>query len=314
MSGPALSLWRLDRTPRRSELVRAEARALGLGDEVAPGLYLARRAYVPGRAAFGCGGGTLLGSGPPEAIALPAGGRRVHVVRGPWKVPGNPAELLRRLGSEVRPAPRGCPLELYAAPGRWFLVRAASPAAPAYAPPRLLHRTSSSLEGRVARAVVNLVARPGERVIDPVCGTGVLLVEAARIGCRAQGSDLNAKACHAARANLAALGLKAEVRVRDALALAPEEPPCDALVGDLPYGLRLEAGSLEAFARALPRLAGRWALVAHRDLSEAFAAAGHPLRAVVPVPKPTFVRYVHLGGEDFPPGGGVDPSGTGGPR
>ena len=80
-------------------------------------------------------------------------------------------------------------------------------------------------------------------------------------------------------------------------ALATGAPPADALVGDLPYGRRLEPSALASFAEALPKRARRWALVAHVDLTGPLTAAGHPPRQVLEVPKPTFIRYVMVGGD-----------------
>ena len=54
------------------------------------------------------------------------------------------------------------------------------------------HSSPVSLEPRIARAVVNLGRlRPGQTVYDPMCGTGGLLLEAADMGLRAVGSDVD---------------------------------------------------------------------------------------------------------------------------
>ncbi len=293
-SGP-LHLWRFDASPELSALAAAEAAALDVGAPVAPGLFVGRRPFEPGRAACAVGGGVVLARGPRGSFEAPPGEGRVHVVRGPWKVTGNPIALLAELGGgRLHGSRQGSELELYATAGDWLLVRPA-PWPPHFVEPELPFRTSTSLPSRLARGVVNLVARPGDTLLDPVCGTGVLLVEALRIGCRARGGDLNPKAAAAARANLRALGLAGEVTVRDART-PPEHAPVDALVGDLPYGKRLAPSDLAPLLEALPRQARRWALVAHRDLSAELRAAGHAPRATIEVPKPTFSRYVHVGG------------------
>lgn len=202
--------------------------------------------------------------------------------------------MLRRLGDRLRPLPRACGLELYATTERWYLVRA-EPGPQAFVAPALPFRSSTSTSSQLARAVVNLVCRPGEQALDPVCGTGVLLVEAARIGAIVRGGDTNPKAVAAARQNLETVGVRdAAVREADALA-EPTGPPADALVADLPYGRRLVEHDLEPFAAALPRLARRWALVSHVDLEPALRAAGHPPRLRIAVPKPTFTRWVFVG-------------------
>ncbi len=287
-------LWRTDWQPRLRALATAEARALGAGESVAPGLFLSERPYPQGRIAYGIGGGRILASGPPESLETPAG-EPVHVVKAPSKQSGSPLEFLARLPARPTFANRGARLELYCPEGDWYLVEHVPEAA--FVAPDLPRRTSTSLPSRLARAVVNLVARPGERVLDPLCGTGVLLVEAARIGCEVEGSDLTWKAVRWGRENLAALGLSGTLRHADALELERGDPLYDVLVGDLPYGRRLEPTDPTPLVERLPPLARRWALVSHVDLSQEFAAAGHAVELHLEVPKATFARHVFVGGE-----------------
>lgn len=302
--GPELRgrwLLRVDWSDETRDLAWAEALALGARPGPAPGLVWAD-AGAPDGAAFLLGAGEVVAAGPPGGPVAPVveDARVVQVPRGPWKARGSPLDLLATLGWRTRyepssraPRPDRPAFVLYPTAAGWWLVRATG--APRWVEPALVHRTSTSLPSRLARAVVNLVARPGDRVLDPVCGTGVLLVEAARRGCRATGGDTSPKAAWRARANLRALGLEATAEVRDAL--TRDDGPYDAVVGDLPYGLRLAHHDLAPFARALPRLGRRWALVAHLDLSADLSRHGRAPRLVVRVPKSTFCRYVHVGEE-----------------
>lgn len=293
LSAPCLV--RIDWGHEVRALAAAEAAALGAGPALAPGL-LGSAAPPVTRAALTLGGGPVVASGPRGGPLAPAlrEADRIHVPRGPWLLGRNPIDYLRALGWPARHAARGAAWELYPTAEGWHLVRAAG--ALRFEEPALPHRYSTSLPSRLARAVVNLVASPGELVLDLVCGAGALLVEAARIGCRVQGRDLNPKACWHARQNLRALGYPPQVTPGDVL--APEARTgelADALVGDLPYGRRLEPGDPQALARALVGRSRRWALVAAEDLTPVLSAAGHPPRAVIPVPKRTFTRWVHVG-------------------
>ena len=291
----ALHLWRFDWAPELRELVRREAAALGAGREVAPGLFVGSTPFDPARGGFSLGGGELVGDvAPRTSLDLPPQ-TRVRVVRGPWKASGNPVDFLAHLAPGLVPGGPGGELELYAAAERWYLVRTPPGGPWRFSSPDLPYRTSTSLASQLARAVVNLVARPGERVLDPVCGTGVMLVEAARLGCSIVGGDLSVKACGMARANLLALELEGTIHQRDALS-DHGQAPADVLIGDLPYGRRLAPCDLQPFARVLPTLARRWALVADVDLSPALSAAGHPPDYTVRVAKPTFARTVCVGG------------------
>lgn len=300
-------LVRVDWHEPTQALATAEALALGGRVGPAPGLFWFDALPEAGRAAFVLTGGEVVASGPPGGPVSPVTpeATEVQVPKGPWKPPGpSPLDQLAQLGWRARYLPSNHPapsFALYPTPVGWWLVR--SSVSLRWTEPALVHRTSTSLPSRLARAVVNLVARQGERVADPVCGTAVLLVEAARLGCAIRGGDTSAKAVWWARHNLAALGLTGQVEVRDALAPGEVDAPFDAAVGDLPYGMRLAAQELGPFASALARLARRWAFVAPADLRAELAGRGLAVREVLEVPKLTFTRYVHVGGEALPPGG-----------
>lgn len=286
----ASCLLRVEWAEATRELATAEAVALGARPGPGPGLFFVDALPPAGRGGFVLEGGEVVAEGPPGGPVAPvvADAAEVSVPKGPWRKGGNALDQLAQLGWRARyVTPHGAGYVLYTTESGWLLVR--SPGPLAWTEPVLAHRTSTSLPSRLARAVVNLVARPGDRVLDPVCGAGVLLVEAARLGCEVEGGDLSPKAAAWARRNLAGLDLRGRVEVRDALTRPPGD--ADVVVGDLPYGLRLAPTDLRPFAEALPRLGRRWALVAHEDLSPYLERPVVVLR----VPKSTFTRYVHIG-------------------
>jgi len=94
----------------------------------------------------------------------------------------------------------------------------------------------SAMPPKLARCMVNL-AKPkaGELVLDPFCGTGSLLIEAALIGCRVLGADIQRRMVKGCKANLAFFSVKPEgLIVADA-----KNPPLtmvDCVVADPPYG------------------------------------------------------------------------------
>ena len=106
--------------------------------------------------------------------------------------------------------------------------------------PRLPFRRPVSLAPRLARAAVNLAAvRAGDAVLDPFLGTGALLGEAALLGARVYGIDVDAAMVRGALRNLEHVGVRAEgVAQGDARTVEPAEAPrrLDALVTDPPYG------------------------------------------------------------------------------
>jgi tRNA (guanine10-N2)-dimethyltransferase len=95
----------------------------------------------------------------------------------------------------------------------------------------------SAMTAKLARCMVNLAEpRSGELVLDPFCGTGTMLIEAALIGCRALGLDIQRRMASGSRRNLAHFHITPEgIIVADA-----KNPPLtkiDCLVTDPPYGI-----------------------------------------------------------------------------
>jgi tRNA (guanine6-N2)-methyltransferase len=103
------------------------------------------------------------------------------------------------------------------------------------------HRPAS-LRPTVAAAMVRLAdARPGEWVVDPMCGAGTILGEQfARRPDREHllGGDLDLDALHSARANLLHLGEPALVRW-DATRLPLPDGSIGCLISNPPFGVQL---------------------------------------------------------------------------
>ena len=86
---------------------------------------------------------------------------------------------------------------------------------------------------RMIRALVNISgALPGEWILDPFCGTGGTLIEAAIIGCQGIGTDADHEMITGCRLNLPA----AMAGVADARHLPFPDGSIDHVVSDLPYG------------------------------------------------------------------------------
>lgn len=94
----------------------------------------------------------------------------------------------------------------------------------------------SAMQAKLARCMTNL-ARPiaGELVLDPLCGTGSILVEAALIGCRVLGSDVKRRMAKGAFRNMVHFHIDPEgILVTDARSLPIKHVDC--VVTDPPYG------------------------------------------------------------------------------
>nr|WP_254282250.1 TIGR01177 family methyltransferase [Haloarcula salina] len=151
-----------------------------------------------------------------------------------------------------------------------------------------------SMDPLEARALVNVAgARPGATVLDPMCGTGGLLLEAGLVGARAVGGDAQEKMVRGTRENLryaldgdghpdrAAYPEPGawDVFRADAASLPVGEDGVDAVVFDAPYGRqsRIEGDLDPLVSGALGdanRVASRCVLVADRDWRDAATDAG----------------------------------------
>jgi precorrin-6B methylase 2 len=97
-------------------------------------------------------------------------------------------------------------------------------------------------------------ARPDDRVWDPFCGSAVELVERARRGParRLLGTDVDGAALEAARANLAAAGVHADLALADARSHAPG--PIDLILTNPPLGSRVQLDAAALLVATLPHL------------------------------------------------------------
>jgi len=161
-----------------------------------------------------------------------------------------------------------------------------------------------------ARALVNIAgAGPGTTVVDPMCGTGGLLLEAGLVGSDVIGIDAQWKMARGSRENLAALRETAgeefdgdiSVLRGDATALPLVDDMADAVVFDAPYGrqskiARHELGDLVGGAlREARRIAPQAVVVADRSWDDAAQEAGWTVeRRFERRVHGSLVRHVHV--------------------
>lgn len=155
-----------------------------------------------------------------------------------------------------------------------------------------------------ARALVNIAgAGPGTRVLDPMCGTGGVLLEAGLVGSEVVGVDAQWKMTRGSKQNLTALLDDAEFAILhgDATALPLVDESVDAVVFDAPYGrqskiARHELADLVSGALGeARRVADRAVVVADRSWDDAARAAGWTVeRRFERRVHGTLVRHVHV--------------------
>lgn len=95
-----------------------------------------------------------------------------------------------------------------------------------------------ALRPTVAAAMVRLAGPPDGILLDPCCGSGTILAEAARAGWRAEGSDIDPGAVRATRRN----ARDAAVRQGDVRRLEFADGSVRACVSNLPFGRQHTVG------------------------------------------------------------------------
>ncbi|MFB6114590.1 MAG: TIGR01177 family methyltransferase [Halodesulfurarchaeum sp.] len=154
-----------------------------------------------------------------------------------------------------------------------------------------------------ARAVVNLAGvRSGDVVLDPMCGTGGLLIEAGLIGARLLGFDAQRRMVRGTRHNLAEfVDTPFLLGVSDATALPVVLDGVDAVAFDTPYGRqsKIATHDLDVLVRGAlaetKRVADRGVVVADREVTDVAESAGWSVRSVYErrVHR-SLTRYVHV--------------------
>lgn len=149
-----------------------------------------------------------------------------------------------------------------------------------------------SMDPQLARALANLAgAAPGRRLLDPMCGTGGLLVEAGLVGAGVVGVDARERMARGARQNLRTYlegdDRLVETLVGDATRLPLGTATVDGVVFDAPYGRQsaIRGGSLrslvaDALAEAR-RVAPRAVVVGDRSWLDAAREAGWTVDTVL---------------------------------
>ena len=149
-----------------------------------------------------------------------------------------------------------------------------------------------SMDPMLSRALANIAgARPGATVLDPMCGTGGILVEAGLVGADVIGTDVQEKMVEGSRENLSEFLDDWAVARGDARSLPIEDDALDAVIFDAPYGrqskIEGDLGSLvyEALQEAR-RVASRCVVVGDKPWAQPANQAGWTTEAA-------FGRRVH---------------------
>ncbi|MCU0852229.1 MAG: hypothetical protein MUC90_03090 [Thermoplasmata archaeon] len=138
----------------------------------------------------------------------------------------------------------------------------------------------ASLHPKFARAMVNLtMARPGQRILDPFCGTGAIVAETSLCGFRALGTDFSERMIEGAERNLAHISAGAALTLCDVGAIKEKVGRVEGIATDPPYGR-----STSTDGEGIPDLYSR----AFRAFSEVL---GKGSRVVIVVPDMDLLHF-----------------------
>jgi predicted RNA methylase len=146
---------------------------------------------------------------------------------------------------------------------------------------------------RLARAVLGMTLRPGDRVYDPCCGSGTIPFLAWSMGCQAFGSDCTWPTVIMARENLAHFDCPAPIANADARLT---ERTADCIVTNPPYDL-FSPTSDDAIGEMLSnfrRLAPRVSLITSMDLNARLASLNYTLARQLTVHRHDFRRHLYF--------------------
>ncbi len=94
-----------------------------------------------------------------------------------------------------------------------------------------------ALKPTVAAAMLRLVdVQPGQRLLDPCCGSGTILIEAALMGASVQGGDNDPEAIKATRENMKDAAVQGQIEQWDARVLPLRDGSNKRIVTNLPWG------------------------------------------------------------------------------
>jgi len=182
---------------------------------------------------------------------------------------------------------------LVATPAGWHFGRQVSESKRSWTRhARKLHSCSSSISSRMARAMVNLGGLPGQRLLDPCCGAGTILIEAADMGLKAVGCDINPLWPPRAAENARKHGLAVETFAGDAREI---DGHFDVVVTNLPYGRNTpwEADLAPQILAHMRRLAPRLVVVSGQPLERILRDVGYQERLRATASKGSLVRYFY---------------------
>ncbi len=153
---------------------------------------------------------------------------------------------------------------------------------------------SIALETRLARVLVSVASSYGEKLVDPCCGIGTVVIEAKKMGKNIDGYDLNRKVVWYSQQNLEHFGLSANIK---AMNIADIDQYYDVAIIDLPYGkfVKKDVEMQSVIFENGKRIAKYVIFVAMKDKTDWFKKYGYDVIDSCIVPKANqFKRHIYV--------------------
>ena len=223
---------------------------------------------------------------------------RIEVYRPAPKVVASPTEIVKSIADCISGHPNldnpRNELVVVLTPGGWRFGQIISRSNQGWRRQSLRpHHYSHALPAQMARALVNMVAAPGDLLLDPCCGMGTVVAEALAMGVRAVGVEANPKVAGQAAENLQSLNLPANIVVADARTVTGTFA---AAVVDFPYGRssRVPHGLYAEILRNLRPPVTRMALVMAAPGEKLLHSLQFHIHQQARVAKGGLVRYIYV--------------------
>ena len=105
-----------------------------------------------------------------------------------------------------------------------------------------------TLKPPIAAAMAQIAKiKKKDKILDPFCGSGTILMEASKFTTNMQGGDINPEVINIARENLSSAGIPISIDIWDATSLPLKDNSVDKIITNLPWDKQTKVKSPNSF-------------------------------------------------------------------
>jgi len=154
---------------------------------------------------------------------------------------------------------------------------------------------SHSLSLRIARTIVNIAVenRLNISIVDPCCGVGTVVIEAASMGLDIKGYEINRKVAALAEENLAFFGVNNVIKCND---MHKIKDHYDVSIVDIPYGLftSVSLNDQIEIIRTARRISDKAVIITFENMEQIITDSGFSITDQCYAAKGRFTRYINV--------------------